>query len=235
MTRRLFTFSTTDIANLFFDQSIRPSQDPLYNSHTSTRNIHRGDIHAPQRPHGPIPSTLRHSRPVGKDREILNNEPTNPHRLLARRVEELRQLAQPDGRDGGREVLDPEIVQAEAVEDLERADAEEGAADAFGAEVGERDVAEVVSHVGGVGVRLVRLGVQLVHADEGRVAAVGGVAGVDDVDVGDEDVFERAGRPAELHRWCRRAFPDGDALDGDVGVVCFDRVVVGVVEHVLDR
>ena len=65
------------------------------------------------------------------------------------------------------------------------------------------------------------------------MAAVGGVARVDYVDVGDEDVFEGAGRPAELDRWCRGAFPHGDALDGDVGVVCFDRVVVGVVEHVL--
>ncbi len=54
----------------------------------------------------------------------------------------------------------------------------------------------MVGRVGGVTVRLVRLGVELVEADEGRVAAVGGVARVDDVDVGDEDVFEGAGRPA---------------------------------------
>ena len=74
----------------------------------------------------------------------------------------------------------------------------------------------------------------MVEADDGRVAAIGGIAGVDDVDVGDEYVFEGAGRPAELDRWCRGAFPHGDSLDGDVGVVCLDRVVVGVVKHVLD-
>ena len=67
------------------------------------------------------------------------------------------------------------------------------------------------------------------------MAAVGGVARVDDVDVCDEDFFEGAGRPAELDRWRRGAFPHGDALDGDVGVVGLDRVVVGVVEHVLYR
>ena len=98
--------------------------------------------------------------------------------------------------------------------------------------MGQRHVADVVFYVGGVRVCFVGLGVELVEADEGWVAAVGGVAGVDDVDVCDEDVFEGAGRPAELDGWCRGAFPYGDALDGDVGVVCFDCVVVGVVEHV---
>ena len=67
------------------------------------------------------------------------------------------------------------------------------------------------------------------------MAAVGGVARVDDVDLGDEDVLEGAGLPAHLDRRCRRALQDGDALDGDVGVIDLDRVVVGVVEDVLDR
>ena len=173
----------------------------LYNGHAPTRNVHSRNIHTPKRPNGPIPRILRHGRLVGEDGEILNNEPTDPDRVLARRVEELRQLALLDSSDGGREVLDPEILHQEAVERLERADAEETAADAFGAEVGKGDVADVIVRVGGVRVGLVRLGVELVEADEGRVAAVGGVARVDDVDVGDEDVFEGAGRPAL--KWVR--------------------------------
>ena len=208
---------------------------PLFDDYAPSRNIHRRSVYTPQRPNSPIPSILRHGRPVGKDGEILDNEPTDPHRLLTRRVEELRQLALLDGRDGGRELLDPEVLHQEAVERLERADAEETAADAFGAEVGQRHVADAVVHVGGVRIGSVGLGVELVEADEGRMAAVGGIAGVDDVDVFDEDVFEGAGRPAELHSRCRRAFPDGDALDGDVGVVGLDRVVVGVVEDILHR
>ena len=67
------------------------------------------------------------------------------------------------------------------------------------------------------------------------MAAVGGIARVDDVDVGDADVLEGEGRPAELHRRGRGALPDGDAFDADVGVVGLDRAVVGVVEHVPDR
>lgn len=98
---------------------------------------------------------------------------------LARRVEEFRQFALRDGGDGGGEVLDPEILHAEAVERLERADAEEAAADAFGAEVGERHVADVIIHVGRVWVGLVWLGVELVEADERRMAAVGGIARAD--------------------------------------------------------
>lgn len=41
----------------------------------------------------------------------------------------------------------------------------------------------------------------MVEGDEGRIkAAVGGMAGVDDVV--DEDVGKGAGRPAELYGWC---------------------------------
>ena len=99
--------------------------------------------------------------------------------------------------------------------------------------MGQRHVADVIVYVSGVWVCFVGLGVELVEADEGWVAAVGGVAGVDYVDVCDEDVFEGAGGPAELDCWCRGAFPYGDALDGDVRVICFDCVVVGVVKDVL--
>ena len=192
------------------------------------------NIHAPERSNVPVSRLLRHGGLVGKDGEIPDNETTDPDRLLARRVEELRQLALLNGSDGRREVLDPEIVHEEAVKRLERADAEEATADAFGAEVGKGNVADVVVYVGGVGVGLIRLRVQLVEADEGRVAAIRGIARVNDINVGDKDVFESPRRPAELHRWGCCALPNGDALDGDIGVIGFDRVVVGVIEYVLD-
>ena len=211
------------------------SAGPLHNGHAPARDIYRRDIHTPQGPRSPVPCILRHGRPVGEDGEPLDDEPADADGFPARGVEELRQLALRDGGDGGREPLDPDALDAEAVEGLEGADAEEAAADALGAEAGQGHVADAVGDGGGVGVRLVRLGVELVHADEGRVAAVGGVARVDDVDVGDGDVFERAGRPAELDRRGGGALPDGDAVDADVGVVGFDGVVVGVVEDVADR
>lgn len=137
---------------------------------------------------------------------MLNNETTHPHRVLARRVEELRQLALLDGSDGRREFLDPETFQQEAVKCLERADAEETTTDASGAGLGKGRVADVVVYVGRIGVGLIWLGVQLIEADQRWMAAVGGIAQVDDVDVGDEGVFEGAGCPADLHSWCYCSF-----------------------------
>ena len=96
------------------------------------------------------------------------------------------------------------------------------------------NVFDDVVEIRGVGHVLGNL-LDLVCANERRVAAVGWVFGMDDANSGNGDVFEEMEVPAGLEFRRGFTFPGEDAWDGNVGVRGFYCVVVGVVEDGMNR